>query len=111
MIGRVTVELGGKSRRVVFGQNAWYLFCKLHKIAISDIGKYFGDVVSNPDSFRDLTFCAIQAADLSSGDVVDYNQYTVGDWLDEAPEETVQVILDTLVESRSTETGKVSKKK
>ncbi len=109
MMGRCEVVIGGKSRRVSFGQNAWYIFCKLNGINISDIGKYFADVIHNPDSFRDIVFCGLKAADLTAGNDVEYNQYVVGDWLDEANDEVNAELLQTLIESRSQE--KPGKKK
>jgi len=111
MIGKLSIELGGKTRHLTFGQNAWYIFCKLHGINISDIGSYFGDSIHNPDAFRDLTYAGLKAFDLSAGNEVDYNAYTVGDWLDEAGEEVIGEVLNCILESRSQNTALATKKK
>ena len=110
MIGKLSIELGGKTRHLTFGQNAWYIFCKLHGINISDIGTYFGDSIQNPDAFRDLTFAGLKAFDLSAGKEVDYNPYTVGDWLDEAGEQVIGEVLNCILESRSQSAPDTKKK-
>ena len=110
MWGRMTIEIGGETRRLSFGQNAWYLFSEMYGCSILDVFKVIFDphpdstaekpAFRNPQAIRDAVFCALKAADLAEAKPVKYNQYTVGDWIDEAEEGVLESVIKCMIESQ-----------
>jgi len=78
--GEVIAKIGGKQRVLRFNLNARYEFCKMHNLTQEEVQDYFGDL-HNVEAVRDMVYCALRAADLADGRPVDYNQYTVGEWI------------------------------
>ena len=111
MIGKIEIKIGEKTRRLTFGQNAWYLFCQMQGITPDKIRPYMGDQLTNPAAFRDIIFCGLKASDLTLGNVIDYNQFSVGDWLDELAPENLTLIINCVLESLGVPTGEKTVKK
>jgi hypothetical protein len=112
MIGKIDVEIGGETRRIAFGQNAWYLFTKMQGITPDKIRPFMADQLMNPAAFRDIIYCGLKAVDLTEGKKIEYNEYLVGDWLDAMKPEALDLIISTVLESLGVSAGeKVVKKK
>ena len=88
--------------------NARWLFCRMHSLTDEQYFEYLTNPM-NPDSTRDMMYCALKAADLSAGNPIDYNEYTVGDWMAEAGDAEVIRIIQVAYESNAP--GSESKKK
>ncbi len=86
MFGEVTAKIGGRIRILRFNINARYEFCKMHNITEAEAFSFFNDKL-NVESMRDMAYCALRAYDLSMGNKIDYNQYTVGEWISEMEQE------------------------
>lgn len=80
MFGTITANIGGHNRVLKFNLNANYEFCKMHGLTQDGVMDYFSDQ-KNVTAIRDMIYCALKVADLSEGKTVDYNEYTVGEWI------------------------------
>jgi hypothetical protein len=106
----MSIEIGGETRQLRFGQNAWYLFSELYNCSILDVFKVIFEqhqdstpdkpAFRNPAAIRDAVYCALKAADLAENRVVKYNQYTVGDWIDEAEDGLMESVIKCMIDSQ-----------
>ena len=102
--------MGGKSRTLKFNLNANYEFCKMHGLTQEGVMMFFTDA-NNVTAIRDMLFCALKVADLAAGKTVDYNEYTVGEWITEMPQEELERIIMGTNDANATTSGKKVKKK
>ena len=98
-MGKIEVFIGGKTRRATFGQNAWYLFTKMNSITPDKIRSFMADQLTNPTAFRDIIYCGFKASDMAQSKEVDYNEFVVGEWLDEAEIKVTQDLISCVLES------------
>jgi len=108
MFGEVTANIGGKIRILRFNLNARYEFCKMHNITEQEAFSFFHDKL-NVESMRDMAYCALKAYDLSAGNRIDYNQYTVGEWISEMEQEEYENMMMGSTDSNAV-TKEVKKK-
>lgn len=92
MFGEVTANIGGRIRVLRFNINARYEFCKMHGITEAEAFSFFSDKL-NVESMRDMAYCALKAYDLVMGNKIDYNQYTVGEWISEMEQEAFEAMM------------------
>ena len=92
MFGEVIAKIGGKNRVLRFNLNARYEFCKMHGLTQDEVRDFFGDL-HNVEAVRDMVYCALKAADLADGRQVDYNQYTVGEWISDMNQEEFNAMM------------------
>ena len=97
MIGITESNIGGRIRRMNFSSNAWYLFCKMHALALEDASKVLFDT-KTPEALRDMVYCALVVSDRAEGKEVDYNEYTVGEWIDKISQEELTRYVNVLFE-------------
>jgi hypothetical protein len=91
--GQITAKLGGKERILKFNVNATYEFCKLHSCTHEESIEILNDPVRGVSAYRDMIYCALRSADLQAGNVIDYNQYDVGDWISELTQDELERIV------------------
>lgn len=95
MFGTITANIGGHNRVLKFNLNANYEFCKMHSLTQDQVMDFFTDSM-NVTAIRDMIYCALKVADLSAGRAIDYNEFTVGEWISEMPQaELERIILGT----------------
>jgi lipopolysaccharide biosynthesis glycosyltransferase len=68
-------------------------------ISLQDIGEVFQNGISLK-GLRALIYSAILANDQENGNEIDYNIYTVGSWLDELEAESINKIVETMLQSK-----------
>jgi hypothetical protein len=107
MFGEVISKIGGRNRVLKFNLNANYEFCKMHGLTPDEVMDFCVDA-HNVTALRDLIYCALKVADLASGQQVDYNQFTVGEWIAEMPQADFEKII--LGSSDANANGKGKKK-
>lgn len=90
--GEVEVSIGGKPRLVKFGINQLAIFTQKHNIQLSDVS--FG-----MEQIRDLIWSALVAGAKKQGQEVDFDEWTVGEWIDDMDETEFNKIIDTLNKS------------
>lgn len=97
--GYIDINVGGKKRTLHFSMNFWSEFTEQLDISLQDIGNVFENGISLK-GLRALIYSAILANDLENGNEIDYNIYSVGTWLDDLEAETINDIVNTMLESK-----------
>ena len=87
-IGTNIVTLGGQERPLKFGTNATFLFCQKRGIKLSEFSTIFAPdkLAANEidgSEIRDLIWAGLVAGAKSQKLEVDFDEWDVGDWLDE----------------------------
>ena len=97
--GYYTVELGGKNRTLHFSMNFWANFTEGLNIPLDKIGEVFNDGLSIAD-IRLLIYSALLAYDQENGNDIDYNEFSVGAWLEEVTAENINEMIEALTQTR-----------
>ena len=97
--GYIDIQVGGKKRTLHFSMNFWSEFTEQLGVSLQDIGNVFQNGISLK-GLRALIYSAILANDQEQGNEIDYNVYSVGAWLDELKAETINEIVETMLESK-----------
>jgi hypothetical protein len=97
--GYYTTKLGGKNRTMHFSMNFWANFTDILGISLEEIGDVFGAGVSL-SNIRALIYAALLANDQENGVEPEYNQFTVGAWLEDLGADELEKILQAMTESR-----------
>ena len=97
--GYIDINVGGKKRTLHFSMNFWSEFTEQMGISLQDIGNVFQNGISFK-GLRALIYSAILANDQEKGNDVDYNIFTVGAWLDDLEAETINDIVNAMLQSK-----------
>jgi hypothetical protein len=97
--GYIDINVGGKKRTLHFSMNFWSEFTEQLNISLQDIGNVFENGISLK-GLRALIYSAILANDQEQGNEIDYNIFKVGTWLDDLEAETINDIVETMLESK-----------
>jgi len=97
--GYYTTKLGGKNRTMHFSMNFWANFTDILGISLEQIGDVFAGGVSL-SNIRTLIYAALLANDQENGNEPDYNQFTVGAWLEDLQADELEKIIEAMTESR-----------
>lgn len=97
--GYIDIQVGGKKRTLHFSMNFWSEFTEQLDISLQDIGNVFENGISLK-GLRALIYSAILANDQEQGNEIDYNIYSVGTWLDDLEADTINDIVNTMLESK-----------
>jgi len=97
--GYYTIKLGGKNRTMHFSMNFWCNFTDMLGIELNELAEIFTNGF-NISTIRALVYCGLLANDQEQGNPIDYNEYTVGLWLEEFTTEQLQEIIQSMTESR-----------
>jgi hypothetical protein len=97
--GYIDINVGGKKRTLHFSMNFWSEFTEQLNISLQDIGNVFENGISLK-GLRALIYSAILANDQEQGNEIDYNIFKVGTWLDNLEAETINDIVETMLESK-----------
>jgi hypothetical protein len=97
--GYYSIKLGGKSRTLHFSMNFWANFTEVLGIPLDKIGQIFEKGISI-GQIRALVYSAILAYDQENGNQIDYNEFTVGAWLEDLGAEDLESIISAMLESK-----------
>lgn len=97
--GYYTTKLGGRERTLHFSMNFWANFTEIMKVPLDKIGDLFSGGVSI-SAIRALVYSAILANDQEQGNEIDYNQFKVGDWLEDMDQNELEKMIGAMMESR-----------
>ena len=97
--GYYTIKLGGKNRVMHFSMNFWANFTELLEVSLDEIAGIFEKGVSIK-MIRSLIYSALLANDQENGNEIDYNEFTVGMWLEDFEAEKLDEIVKAMMESR-----------
>ena len=97
--GYYTLKIGGKSRTMRFSMNFWSNFTDELGISIDKIGDVFTSGISLT-TIRALIYSGLLAHDQEQGNIVDYNKFQVGMWLEDFGGENLNKVMESMMESR-----------
>jgi hypothetical protein len=97
--GYYSTKLGGKNRTLHFSFNFWANLTDALGIQLEEIGEIF-EKGFNMAAFRSLIYSGLLANDQEQGNEVDYNEFTVGSWLDDIEPDEIEKILKAMTETR-----------
>lgn len=97
--GYYTLQLGGKNRTLHFSMNFWANFTEGLNIPLDKIGEVFNDGLSIAD-IRLLIYSALLAYDQENGNDIEYNEFSVGAWLEEVTAENINEMIEALTQTR-----------
>lgn len=97
--GYYTIKLGGKNRVMHFSMNFWSNFTEILEIPLDQIASVFEKGVSIK-MIRTLIYSALLANDQEQANEIDYNEFTVGMWLEDFDPDELDSIVKAMMESR-----------
>jgi hypothetical protein len=97
--GYYTVEMGGKQRTLHFSMNFWANFTDQLGISLEDLANVFTDGITL-SHIRSLIYSGLLAHDQEQGNIIDYNEFKVGMWLEDFDSQQLEQIINTMMESR-----------
>jgi len=97
--GYYTISIGGKSRSMHFSMNFWANFTEMMGVSLDQIGTIFEKGISLK-GIRTLIYAALLANDQEQGNEIDYNEFQVGNWLEDLPADKLEDIISAMLESR-----------
>lgn len=97
--GYYTLKLGGKNRTLHFSMNFWANFTESLGVSLDQIGDVFSKGLSLT-AIRKLFYSALLANDQENNNEVDYNEFTVGSWLEDITPEQLNEAVEVLTESK-----------
>jgi len=97
--GVLELEVGGKIRQLKFSMNFWAMFTDNLGIQLHELGEVFSKGFGLSDIIK-IVYFGLKAADLPQGKEVDYNEFTVGDWMDEFKPEDLTKIVEAMGNSK-----------
>lgn len=98
--GEVEVEIGGKTRLVKFGLNSLALYTERQGVDLSDV-QGFG-----LSQMRDMIWAGLVAGAKKRGEPADFDEWTVGDWIEEMDQAEYERIVSALNNSMPEESKK-----
>lgn len=102
--GEIEIEIGGRSRLIKFGLNQMAIYTDKHAIDLSEIGTIAISQV------RDLIWSGLVAGAKKRGEAVDFDEWVVGDWIEEMPQDDYERIMAAFQNAMPKE-GEGAKKK
>ena len=97
--GYYTLKLGGKNRTLHFSMNFWANFTEGLGVSLDEIGDVFSKGLSLT-AIRKLFYSALLANDQENNNGIDYNEFTVGNWLEDITPEQLNEAVEVLTESK-----------
>ncbi len=97
--GYYSIKLGGKNRTMHFSMNFWANFTDILGIDINQLGEIFTNGFSL-SKIRALVYSGLLAYDQEQGNEIDYNEFTVGAWLDDIDSDEITNIINAMTETR-----------
>ena len=97
--GYYSIKLGGKNRTMHFSMNFWANFTDILGIDINQLGEIFTNGFSL-SKIRALVYSGLLAYDQEQGKEIDYNEFTVGSWLDDIDADEITNIINAMTETR-----------
>lgn len=97
--GYITLKLGGKNRTLHFSMNFWAQWTDMLGVSLEQIGSVFENGISLK-GIRSMVYSGILANDLEQGNEVDYNEFTVGVWLEDLEADKLEEVINAMLQSR-----------
>ena len=98
--GYVDVEIGGRKRPLHFSMNFWCHFTESLNINLNDLDKLFSNTSFNMSTVRGIIYSGLIAFDQEEKNKIDYDQYDVGNWLEDFDQEQLTKVMSALTQSK-----------
>jgi hypothetical protein len=102
MRGTTIINIGGEDRPVKFGTNQTAVYCELRKKTLAEYQEELTKL-SDVGVIRDLIYSALFAGYKAEKKDVSFDNYEVGEWIDEMTQDDLAKIFDVL--GKSNEAG------
>ena len=89
--GFVEIKVNERNIAFKFGMNAFGMFTEIHNVTLSQMQNMLEE--GSISALRDIIYCAAYVAEKAAGHEVDFNKFTVGEWIDEMDEQDFELIL------------------
>jgi hypothetical protein len=93
LAGITYIEIGGEKRPLKFGTNQTAKFCEIRAIDLNVYGQLLSEGMQDMGVIRDLLFTGLWAGAKAEKKNVDFDNFDIGDWMDEAGIEAVMLAL------------------
>ena len=97
--GYYTLNIGGQNRTLHFSMNFWAAFTDELKVPLDKIGDVFEGGLSI-NGIRALIYAGLLAYDQEEGNLIDYNIFKVGAWLEDLNAAELENIVSAMMESK-----------
>lgn len=97
--GYYTIKMGGKNRTMHFSMNFWSNFTDDLNIPLDKLGEIFTEGVSL-STVRSLIYSALLANDQENKNLIDYDKFDVGVWMEDLDADDLDKIVAAMMESR-----------
>lgn len=97
--GYYTIKMGGKNRTMHFSMNFWSNFTDDLNIPLDKLGEIFTEGVSL-STVRSLIYSALLANDQENKNLIDYDKFDVGVWMEDLEADDLDKIVAAMMESR-----------
>ena len=98
--GYITISLGGKDRTLHFSMNFWCHYTDSLNVSINDLEKVFNTDNFSMSSIRALIYSGLIAYDKEEKNPIDYDEYDVGNWLEDLDTEKIKLVMDAMMQSK-----------
>jgi len=97
--GYYTLKIGGKNRTLHFSMNFWATFTDMLNVSLDEIGGIFEKGVSLK-AIITIVYAGILTYDQENKKEIDYDNFDVGNWLEDVTSEDIEKIIKAMTESR-----------
>jgi len=97
--GYYTLKIGGKNRTLHFSMNFWATFTELLGISLDELGEVFQKGVSLK-AIINIIYVGILTYDQENKKEIDYDNFDVGNWLEDITAEQIEKVIQAMTESR-----------
>jgi len=98
--GYITIPLGGKDRTLHFSMNFWCHYTDSLNVSINDLEKVFNADNFSMSSIRALIYSGLIAYDKEEKNDIDYDEWDVGNWLEDLDNEKIKLVMDAMMQSK-----------
>jgi hypothetical protein len=98
--GYITIPLGGKDRTLHFSMNFWCHYTDTLNVSINDLQNVFNANTFSMSSIRALIYSGLIAYDKEEKNVIDYDEYDVGSWLEDFDGDKLKEVIQTMMQSK-----------
>lgn len=92
----LSLKIGGKDRLLKFGTNQTAIFCDKHNLSLVGYSESINTDNAKASHLRDLIWSSLVAGAKYQKVEVDFDEYDVGDWIDDLSQKELQSIFDTM---------------
>ena len=97
--GYYTLKLGGNNRTLHFSMNFWATFTDMLDISLDEIGTVF-EKGASLKTIITIVYAGILTYDQENKNEIDYDNFDVGNWLEDATSDDIEKIIKAMTESR-----------